>query len=30
MCLWVEMDVLWARCSLLCRVYERGKEVVLE
>jgi len=30
MCLWVELDVLWRRCSVLCRMYERGKEVVSE
>jgi len=23
----VEMDVLWRRCSVKCRMYERGKEV---
>jgi len=26
MCMWVEMDVLWGRCSVLCRMYERGHE----
>jgi len=30
MCVWVEMDVFWKRCSMLCRIYERGKEVVRE
>jgi len=24
------MDLLWRRCSVLCRMYERGKEVVRE
>jgi len=28
MCLWVKMDVLWRRYSVLCRMYKRGKEVV--
>jgi len=28
MCTWVEMEVSWGRCSVLCRMYERGKEVV--
>jgi len=28
--MWVEMGVLWGRCSVLCRVYDRGKEVVRE
>jgi len=26
--MWVEMDVLWGNCSVLCGTYERGKEVV--
>ena len=30
MCMWVEMDVLWKGCSVLCRMYKRGKEVVRE
>jgi len=30
MCMWVEMDVLWRRCSVLCRMYERGQKVVRE
>jgi len=29
-CIWVEMDVLWGRCSILCKMYERGEEVVRE
>jgi len=29
-CMWVDMDVLWGNCSVLCRMYERGKEVVRE
>ena len=31
-CEWggVEMDVLWGNCSVLCRMYERGKEVTRE
>jgi len=29
-CMWVEMDVLWRNCSVLCRMYERVKEVVWE
>ena len=28
MCTWVEMEVSWGRCRVLCRMYERGKEVV--
>jgi hypothetical protein len=28
--MWVEMDVLWGKCSVLCRMYERGKEVSRE
>jgi len=23
------MDVLWGNCSVLCKMYERGKEVIL-
>ena len=30
MCICVEIDVFWRRCSVLCRMYERGKEVVRE
>jgi len=30
MCMWVEMDVLWGNCSVLCRMYGRGKVVVRE
>jgi len=30
MCMRVEMDVLWRRCSVLCRMYECGKEVIRE
>jgi len=26
----VEMDVLWGRCSVPCRMYKGGKEVVRE
>ena len=26
----VEMDVLWGRCSVPCRMYKAGKEVVRE
>jgi len=29
-CMWVEVDVLWGNCSVLCRMYEHGKEVVRE
>ena len=28
MCIWAEMHVLWVRCSMLCRIYERGKDLV--
>jgi len=28
--MWVEMAVLWWNCSVLCRMWERGKEVVRE
>ena len=28
--MWVEMNVLWWNCSVLCRMYERGKEVIRE
>ena len=28
--MWVEMDVLLGGCSVLCRMYDRGKEVVRE
>jgi len=29
-CIWVEMDVLCGNCSVLCRMYERGKEMTEE
>ena len=29
-CIWVQMDVFCGRCSILCRMYEFGKEVVRE
>jgi len=28
--MWVEIDVLWGNCSVICKMYERGKEVVRE
>ena len=30
MCTWVEMDVLWRKCSVICTMYEPGKEVMRE
>jgi len=24
MCMWVEMHMMWKRCSVLCRMFERG------
>jgi len=30
LCMWFEMGVLWGKCSVLCRMYECGKEVVRE
>ena len=30
MCTWVELIVLWGNCSVLCKMYQRGKEVVRE
>ena len=30
MCTWVEMDVLRGNCSVLCKMYGRGKVVVRE
>jgi len=30
MCNWVEMDVLWRWCNVICRAHKRGFEVGME
>jgi len=30
MCMWIDLDLLWRRCSVICSMYECGFEVMRE